>query len=112
MAGNCADPDSVDGRQDLAVLWDIRVSPDARGRGIGSALIAAAEAWAVTRGCGRMKVETQNINLPACRFYARHGFVLEAINRDAYPEWPDEIQLLWYKTLSATDAIGSPRRAG
>jgi GNAT superfamily N-acetyltransferase len=62
--------------QDLAVLWDIRVAPEARRQGVGSRLIGAVEAWARRRDCGQLKVETQNINLPACRFYARHGFML------------------------------------
>lgn len=89
-----------EGRSDLAVLWDIRVSAEARGRGIGSGLFRAAEAWAAARGCQMLKIETQNINVPACRFYARHGCVLGAIHRFAYPALPDEIQLLWYKRLS------------
>ena len=91
--------DILEGRDDLAVLWDIRVSPDARGQGVGSRLLAAAEAWAAARGCSQMKVETQNVNVPACRFYARHGFVLESVDRFAYPALPDEVQLLWYKDL-------------
>jgi GNAT superfamily N-acetyltransferase len=89
----------LEGRDDLAVLWDIRVSPEARGQGIGAALLRAAEAWAQARGCRYLKVETQNINVAACRFYARQGCVLAAVNRFAYPGLPEEIQLLWYKTL-------------
>jgi hypothetical protein len=46
-----------------------------------------------------LKVETQNTNAPACRFYARHGFELRVVNRAAYPTLPDEIQLFWYKDL-------------
>ena len=91
----------LEGRRDLAVLWDIRVSPEARGRGIGSALFRAVEAWAEARGCEQLKIETQNINVPACRFYARQGCELGAIDRFAYQGLADEIQLLWYKTLSA-----------
>ena len=90
----------LEGRRDLAVLWDIRVAPGSRGRGVGSALFRAAEAWAAERGCRQLKIETQNINVPACRFYARQGCVLGAINRFAYRELPDEAQLLWYKTLA------------
>lgn len=90
----------LEGRRDLAVLWDIRVSPQERGRGVGPALFRAAEAWAASRGCRQMKIETQNINVPACRFYARQGCVLGAINRFAYPTLPDEVQMLWYKILS------------
>lgn len=91
--------DMLDGRDDLAVLWDIRVAPEARGRGVGSALLHAAEAWARARGCRRMKVETQNINAPACRFYAKHGFRLMSANPSAYTAFPEEIQLLWDKGL-------------
>ncbi len=89
----------LEGRRDLAVLWDIRVAPESRGRGVGSALFRAAEAWAAARGCRQLKIETQNINVPACRFYALQGCVLGAINRYAYRELPEEVQLLWYKPL-------------
>ncbi|HLL48751.1 MAG TPA: GNAT family N-acetyltransferase [Longimicrobiaceae bacterium] len=92
--------DMLEGRDDLAVLWDIRVAPEARGQGVGSALFRAAEAWARARGCRRLKVETQNVNVAACRFYARRGCVLGKVNRSAYPGLPGEIQLLWYKSLS------------
>ncbi len=91
--------DMLEGRRDHAVLWDIRVAPEARSQGVGSALFRAVEAWAVARSCRQLKIETQNINVPACRFYARQGCVLGAINRFAYPELPGEVQLLWHKTL-------------
>jgi GNAT superfamily N-acetyltransferase len=100
IAYNTEGVDMLEGRTDLAVLWDIRVSTEARGRGVGFGLFRAAEAWASARGCELLKVETQNINVPACRFYARQGCVLGAINRFAYRELPDEVQLLWYKRLS------------
>jgi GNAT superfamily N-acetyltransferase len=90
----------LEGRRDLAVLWDIRVAPEARGQGVGAALFRAAEAWAAARGCRQLKVETQNVNLPACRFYARQGCVLGGIDRFAYPDLPDEVQLLWYRELA------------
>lgn len=42
-------PDIVllDGRSDVAVLWDIRVAPSKRHCAVGSALFAAAETWAI-----------------------------------------------------------------
>lgn len=89
----------LEGRDDLAALWDIRVAPKMRGKGVGSALLRAAEKWASAQGATSMKVETQNINVPACRFYDRHGFVLGAANEGAYPDSPEETQLLWYKDL-------------
>jgi GNAT superfamily N-acetyltransferase len=89
------------GREDLAVVWDLRVSPELRGRGVGSALFAAAENWARARGCRELEVETQHVNVPACRFYARQGCTLRAVHRLAYPELPGEVQLLWGKDLSS-----------
>lgn len=89
----------LEDRSDLAVVWDLRVSPHARRKGIGAALFAAAERWAKRRSCRRLKVETQNLNVPACRFYASQGCALGAIHRFAYPELPEEVQLLWYKDL-------------
>ena len=89
----------LEGRRDLSVLWDIRVAPNARGKGIGSAFFEKVEAWVRAHSCRQLKVETQNINVPACGFYARHGFQLRAIHHAAYPELPAEIRLLWYKDL-------------
>lgn len=98
----------LEGRTDLAVLWDIRVAPAVRGQGIGTALLRAVEAWAAARGCRQLKAEAQNINVPACRFYAAQGFVLAAAHPGAYPDFPDEIQLLWHKDLGQDSAAGGP----
>lgn len=95
------DIEMLEARDDLALLWDIRVSPASRGKGVGTALLTAAESWARSRQARVLKVETQNTNVPACRFYARHGFKLRTVNRDAYPDLPGEAQLLWYKELVA-----------
>ena len=91
--------DQLENRMDLTVLWDIRVRPEYRRRGVGQELFRAAETWAKARGCRQLKVETQNINVAACRFYARQGCILGAIHRHAYPEFPNEAMLLWYKDL-------------
>jgi len=91
----------LEDREDLAVLWDLRITPHARRRGLGAKLFGAASDWAATRGCRWLKIETQNINVPACRFYASQGCVLGSIHRFAYPDLPDEIQLIWYKELAA-----------
>lgn len=96
----------LEGRADLAVLWDLRVAPEWQGQGVGAALFRAAERWAVKRGASCLKVETQNINVAACRFYARQGCVLGAIHRFQYPMLPDEAQLLWYKSLRARANAG------
>ena len=42
-------------------------------------------------------------NVAACRFYVRQGCTLGAVNRLAYPNLPNEIQMLWYKDLVSLD---------
>jgi GNAT superfamily N-acetyltransferase len=96
----------LEDRKDVAALWDIRVAPEYRRKGIGSLLFEAAVAWAKARGCRLLKVETQNINLPACRFYVKHGCVLGVINRFAYHELPDETELVWYRFLKEGEPAG------
>jgi len=81
------------------ILWDLRVVPDRRREGIGSALFAAAEEWARARGCSRLTVETQDVNAPACRFYARMGCEMTAATPGAYADLPEETRLLWTKAL-------------
>ena len=69
----------LDGREDLAVLWDIRVHPDFRGQGLGRRLFHGAADWARAQGCR-----------------------LGAIHRHAYarhPELAHETMLLWYLDL-------------
>jgi GNAT superfamily N-acetyltransferase len=99
-----------EGRRDLAALWDLRVAPGARGRGVGTALFRAAEAWARARGCRQLRVETQNVNVPACRLYARRGCVLASVDRSAYPGLPEEVRLIWRKALPG--APGGPGARG
>jgi len=48
----------LEGRTDLALLWDLRVAPESRGQGVGTALFQAAESWAASRGVRWLKVET------------------------------------------------------
>ena len=89
----------LEGRTDLAVLWDIRVHPDRRGEGVGSRLFRRAVEWSRANGCRYLKIETQNINVRACRFYASQGCHLRAIHHDVNAGFPDEVQLLWYLRL-------------
>jgi GNAT superfamily N-acetyltransferase len=89
-------------RQDLAVLWDIRVHPGHRGCGIGSLLFDHAADWARQHGFGQLGLETSSVNIPACRFYARKGCELGAIHRYGYagvPQVAQEAMLLWYFDL-------------
>jgi hypothetical protein len=56
-------------------LWleDLYVRPDARGHGVGTALLRALAAIAVARGCGRFEWAVLDWNAPAIGFYERMG---------------------------------------
>ena len=95
----------LEGREDLAVLWDLRVHPSVRRRGVGTRLLDHAIQFARASGYSFLKVESQNTNPAACRFYANHGFALGGVRRGVYAEYPSEVQLLWYLDLRST----SPR---
>ncbi len=107
IATRTPDLHMLGGRDDVAVLWDIRVSPRERGGGVGSALFRAAGDWAGARGCRWLKIETQNVNVSACRFYQKMGCTLGAIDRFAYPGQPAEVRLLWWKALASPDTNSS-----
>ena len=79
-----------------------------RGRGVGSALMASAEAEARARGCRGAHVET--FSFQAGEFYRKIGYVLFGVLKD-YPRGYD--QLYFAKRLAdagggASDAAGSP----
>jgi GNAT superfamily N-acetyltransferase len=88
-------------RTDTAALWDIRVDWDYRNRGIGHRLFSHAIDWARAKGFDRLMIETQNVNVNACRFYQRQGCYLGAFEQHAYQDAPDEIELTWYYDLSS-----------
>ena len=85
----------LEGRNDIAALWDLRVAPEWRGEGVGSRLFERAVNYARESGCVELKIETQDINVVACNFYAKQGCRLTDVISDAYPEHPDEVQLIW-----------------
>ncbi len=87
------------GRHDLAVLWDLRIDDEFRRSGAATALFRASETWAHERGCTALEVETQQVNVPACLFYARMGCSLAAVDRHAYADSPEEVQLIWRRPL-------------
>lgn len=102
VAWNTNGVDMLEGRRNMAVLWDIRVAIDSRRCGIGKDLFQKAVTWSRAHGCVKLKIETQNINVNACRFYAAMGAELGDIRRFAYHEDEsarDEIQLNWYLSL-------------
>ncbi len=54
------------------------VSERARGQGVGSHLVTAAESFATSRGCLRMEVTSADRRRDAHEFYRHHGYVDQA----------------------------------
>jgi streptothricin acetyltransferase len=83
----------------LAIIWDIAVDPPFRRRGVGRRLVAEAVAWARGRRLPGVMLETQNINVAACRLYESCGFVLSGFDACLYRgvmPGTREIALFWY----------------
>lgn len=88
------------GRAGFAILWDLRIASAWRRRGVGRTLVAAAEAQARAAGSEGVDVETQDVNVPACRLYAHCGYTWSTAIPGAYRDLPDEVKLVWTKRLS------------
>jgi len=89
----------LSGRDDLAILWDIRIDDSYKRQGVGQSLFDMAVTWAKNQGLKQMKIECQNNNIPACKFYHKQGAVLSAIDEYAYynePECRHETQFIWF----------------
>ena len=61
-------------RPGVAWLLSMWVAPEARGRGVGDALVQAQVAWAREAGFPTLCLEVGAHNGPAMRLYERHGF--------------------------------------
>jgi ribosomal protein S18 acetylase RimI-like enzyme len=89
-------------RDDMAVLWDIRVHPDFRRQGVGERIFWRAADWAREQGARLLKIETQNVNVRACHFYRQQGCRLGEIDCYGYagnPHVAHEVMLIWYLDL-------------
>jgi ribosomal protein S18 acetylase RimI-like enzyme len=61
-------------RSSVARLYSIAVAPHLGGRGVGPMLLAAAEAAAVERGCGAIRLEVHETNAAAISRYRKSGY--------------------------------------
>lgn len=67
--------------QPILVLYDLYVSPAARGRGAAQALMQAAEDTALARGCARLDLTTAHTNTRAQALYESRGWALDTVFR-------------------------------
>ena len=102
IVSRTADIHMLDGRDDMTVLWDIRVSDTYKHQGIGQKLFDLAVDWSRSNGFKQMKIECQNNNVPACKLYHKQGAILRTIDEYAYIDDVDsrfEVQFIWYLDL-------------
>ncbi|PKP76258.1 MAG: hypothetical protein CVT81_15735 [Alphaproteobacteria bacterium HGW-Alphaproteobacteria-3] len=57
-----------------ALIWDISVAEEARGRGVGQALLEAAEEEARAAGVGEIRLYVLEVNTRARRIYEEAGY--------------------------------------
>lgn len=91
-----------DAWRNTATIWAIFVDSAWRGQGLGADLLHRAEAWARAQGFRALVLETQTNNLPAIRFYLKHGFEIAALDTRFYTNQDQarrEVALFLYKTL-------------
>jgi len=89
-------------RDDLAVLWDIRVEDAYKRQGVGQTLFDMAVEWSKSQGLKQMKIECQTDNIPACNFYHKQKANLCTLDEYAYyndPACRHEVQLVWFLDL-------------
>ncbi len=83
------DPDSARTPR-IQADFGIAVAPAWRGRGVGTALLQAAEDWARGQGVERMALDLDAANEGALRLYERHGYTVHALEMDK-PIEPDPV---------------------
>ena len=76
----------------VAVLDELYVTPTLRGQGIGSALLAGAEAVLRERGAELVEINVDGEDVDARRFYERHGYA-------NHEPGEDEPLLYYYREL-------------
>ena len=60
-------------------VYYLATDPAQRGQGVGRALMAAAEAWLIERGCPKIQLMVRGDNLAAKGFYAAIGYEVQDV---------------------------------
>lgn len=85
----------------FAFIEEISVTKGRRNKGIGTALLNKAMEWAKQNDLIGLMLETQDVNLFACRFYAKNKFMIGAVDSMLYSKFltAHEKAIFWYKRL-------------
>jgi len=92
-----------DAERGVAHVYAMWVAPDARGGGVGRALLDAVIDWARDRGCDRLVLSVTETNVTARRFYEACGFV-ETGDREPLREGSGTEVLILSKRLASRNA--------
>lgn len=93
------------GRIRLRKYWNgfayidyIGVIPKYRQLGAGTALLSAAAEWAKQNNFIGLMLESQDVNVSACRFYAKNHFVIGGVDNMLYANFQTakEKAIFWY----------------
>jgi GNAT superfamily N-acetyltransferase len=66
----------------VALLDELYVAPEPRGRGVGSTLLMAAKAMTRERGGELLEINVDGDDIDARRFYERHGYTNTELGQD------------------------------
>ncbi|MCQ6562853.1 GNAT family N-acetyltransferase [Paenibacillus mendelii] len=82
----------------FALIEDIEVARSHRQKGIGGELLKKAAEWARQNNLIGLTLETQDVNISACRFYAKNNFVIGAVDTMLYSNFStaNEKAIFWY----------------
>ena len=91
---------------DLGHIITLDVAESQRRRGVGTALLAAAEARMFEAGVRQVWLETATENAPAVAFWQKHGYRTEAVLKKYYSDRLDAYEMR--KGLSAKSESRKP----
>ena len=72
IRGTDSSPKKIDANETTFSIWKMSVDENCQGKGIGGKLMKAAEDWAKTNGCFKLRMITTNPI--ASWFYQKHGY--------------------------------------
>jgi streptothricin acetyltransferase len=81
-----------------AFIEHIGITKDWRQQGVGTALLEKAMEWAKQNNFVGLMLETQDVNVSACRFYAKNNFVIGAVDNMLYSKFSTALEkaIFWY----------------